>query len=317
MKIVAIAVIGCMAMGAQAASILFENFEQGNGISTGLLDGQNGWSVDAGYAGVQTSVVQDGAQALEIAGGSVSKQLSPDGTALWLHFQARIAAVPQLDPEIDLVGAQAVFYVNTNQNLVVLSNGVPAELSIQMPLDTWVRFDIHCDFSSKVWNLAMNGSNVAAGLPLLSTNLSDRVEFSNSSATGSFLDSIDIADTEQANEVPDSDADGVPDWWEQKYFGDPTAANADAPSGNGDLTYRETYIAVLDPFVSDPPFSAMKNGELFWTAKPSRLHNVEWAPSLASNFVVIASDIPWPVESYLDTTHTNDPAGFYRVNIHL
>jgi len=316
MRRVAVFAIGCVVLGAQASTVLFENFEQGNGVSAGLLDGQNNWAVDEGYAVVQSSVVQEGGQALEIAGGSVSKELSPDGSALWMHFQARIAAVPQLDPAIDLVGAQAVFYVNTNQNLVVLSNGVPAELSVQMPLNTWTRFDIYCNFASSIWNLAMNGASVADGLPMVSTNSPAKVEFSDWTAS-MFLDDIDIANTEQAGEVPDSDADGIPDWWEQEKFGNTTACPAGSVSGNGGLTYKETYIAVLDPFVSDPPFSAMENGELLWTAKQGRLHDVEWAPSLESNFVAIASDLPWPVDSYVDTARTNAVAGFYRVNIHL
>ena len=317
MKIITLIIIGCMAGSTQAASVLFENFEPSNGVTTGSLDGQNGWAVDSGSGEVQTSVVQSGVQALEISSGSISKGISTNGSALWMHFYARITEVPQLDPVVDSASTVAVFYVNTSQNLVVLSNGVPVELTTQMPINIWTRFDVYCDYVAGVWNLAMDGSHVASGLPLVSSNPAEQVMVSNPSAAYSFLDSLDIADTEQVGEVPDSDADGIPDWWEQKNFGGVTNVVADNPSGNGDLTYEETYIAVLDPFVDDPPFAALENSEVVWTPKLSRLHDVEWAPNLESNFVAIASDIAWPVDRYFDTAHTNELTGFYRVKIHL
>ncbi len=309
--------LGAGVASTQAATVLFENFEQSNGVSTGSLDGQNGWSIDSGSGEVQTSVVQSGGQALEISSGGVSKEISTNGT-LWLHFYARIAEAPQREPEVNSVGSVAAFYVNPNLNLVVLNNGKPVELNAQMPTNTWTRFDIYCNSAAGIWNLAMNGSNVASGLSLVSSNPAEEVVFSNGSATGTFVDSIDMANTEQVGEMPDTDSDGIPDWWEQQYFGGATACIADAPSGNGDLTYEETYIAVVDPFAYDPPLVAMENpGELQWAPKTSRLHDVEWAPSLQSNFVAIASDIPWPTDSYVDAAHTNEPAGFYRVKIHL
>ncbi len=318
MKIATFITMGCIAASTQAATVLFENFEPGNGVSAGSLDGQNGWSVDSGSGEVQTSVVQEGVQALEIANGRVSKELSPEGSELWMHFQARITEAPQALPEFDPSGTLAVFYVNTNLNLVVLSNGVPVELAVQMPINTWTRFDVYCDSAAGIWNLAMDGNNVASGLPVMSSNPAEQVMVSSRSMGSSYLDRLDIADTEQVGEVPDSDADGVPDWWEQKYFGGATACMADAPSGNGNLTYEETYVAVVDPFSYDPLELTMGHiGELAWTAKESRLHDVEWTPSLDSNFVMIASDIPWPEDRYFDTAHTNDLSGFYRIKIHL
>ena len=313
-----ITIIGCFAASAQAATVLFEDFEPGNGVATGSLDGQNGWSVDSGSGDVQTSEVEDGVQALELFNGSVSKEISADGSALWMHFQARIAEAPQAEPEFDPAGILAVFYVNTNLNLVVLSNGVPVELAAQMPTNIWTRFDVYCDSSAGIWNLAMNGSNVADGLPLVSSNPAEQVMFSNQSVASAFLDSLDMADAEQVGEVPDTDGDDLPDWWEQKYFGDATDSRmGEDSSGNGDFSYEETYIAALDPFAYDPLLTAFENGEVLWIPKTSRLHDVEWAPSLHSNFVAVASDIPWPTDSYSDAVHTNEPTGFYRVKIHL
>ena len=50
---------------------------------------------------------------------------------------------------------------------------------------------------------------------------------------------------------PDTDGDGLPDWWEEKYFGDPTAADPDEDvSGNG-LTNMEEFLLGTDPTSPD------------------------------------------------------------------
>lgn len=317
MKIMTFIMVGCIAGGVQAASVLFEDFEQSNSVTAGSLDGQNNWSVDSGAGVVQTLVVQSGSQALEIIRGSVSKGISTNGSALWMHFQVRITEVPQLVPEVDPINSSVAFYVNTNRNLVALSNGVPVELAAQMPLDTWTRFDVYCDSVAGIWNLAMNGINVASGLGQASSGGTDQIAFENRSAAGAFVDSLDVSDFEQVGEEPDSDSDGIPDWWEQKYFGGATDCVAGAASGNGDFTYKETYIAAVDPHADEPFLMDWDNGTVMWTPKPSRMHDVEWAPSLFSNFVVIASDVAWPGDQYFDAAHTNESSGFYRVRIHL
>ena len=317
MKIATWIIVGCVAASVQASTVLFENFEPGNGVAIGSLDGQNGWLVDRGTGDVQSHVVQAGDQALEISGGGFSMMRPPPRSTLWLYFHARITEAPQIEPLVNVAAALAAFYVNTNLNLVVLSNGVPVELAAQMPTHIWTRFDVYCDSAAGIWNLAMNGVHVVSGLPLVSSNSAEQVVFSNESTASAYLDSFDIADAEQVGEMPDTDADGIPDWWEQKHFGDTTACTAGAPSGNGDLTYEETYIAVLDPFAYDPLFVALENSDVVWTPKPSRLYDVEWTPSLHSNFVAIASEIAWPTDHYPDAAHTNEPASFYRVKIHL
>lgn len=119
------------------------------------------------------------------------------------------------------------------------------------------------------------------------------------------------------NEVPDTDSDGIPDWWEQKYFAGVTACDAGALSGNGELTFKETYIAAVDLFAYDPLLITLENGKAIWMPKASRLYDVEWTSDLYSNFIAIASDLAWPADRYLDAAHTNESSGFYRMKIHL
>ena len=53
---------------------------------------------------------------------------------------------------------------------------------------------------------------------------------------------------------PDTDGDGIPDWWEDLNFGSITGAVASAIASNGVNTVLETYIADLDPNDPDSVF---------------------------------------------------------------
>ena len=50
-----------------------------------------------------------------------------------------------------------------------------------------------------------------------------------------------------ADEFFDVDADGLPDWWEQAYFGSALAADPTLDEDNDGLTNEEEYVAVRDP----------------------------------------------------------------------
>lgn len=56
----------------------------------------------------------------------------------------------------------------------------------------------------------------------------------------------------------DSDGDGLPDVWEEHYFGGPTAANPTDPAANGKNTVMEAYIAGFDPTDPNAAFVAPK-----------------------------------------------------------
>ena len=309
--------------GLVAASPLpfLETFETANGVTNGTIDGQNGWVLDGGTADVQSSVRHTGSQALEIQNGRVALDLSSDGSALWLHFQARCTTAPSTNPTVTDANTTLAFFVNTNLNLVVYSNTVPVALSAQMPTNAWTRFDIYCDYDDLYWDLSMNGTNVAAGLPLYSTNNQvGTMLIGNEDSSPVYIDQINLADTEQTAEgLPDYDGDGIPDWWEQKYFLGITNVVAGNTSENTGLTYLQTYIAGVDPFYYDPfvvgPVSA-GNG-LSWDPIPSRLYSVYWSPSLTNGFTLLQPDIPYPQTEFVDLTHSNEPSGFYRLDVRL
>ncbi|MBN1343641.1 MAG: hypothetical protein JXQ73_13215 [Phycisphaerae bacterium] len=66
-----------------------------------------------------------------------------------------------------------------------------------------------------------------------------------------------------ADEFIDTDADGLPDWWEQKYFDDPTAAD---PNADPDLDGRDNlseYELALNP-ITDPKLYVSTSGDDAW-----------------------------------------------------
>jgi len=64
------------------------------------------------------------------------------------------------------------------------------------------------------------------------------------SGNGSFTFAIGFS---TGSGVADTDGDGIPNWWEEQFFGGPTNANASAMSANAVNTIWEAYIAGLDP----------------------------------------------------------------------
>ena len=297
-----------------------ETFEVVDGVSPGAINGQNGWVATGGTADVQSAVVQAGTQALQIQNAEVSRRLSNEGSALWLHFQARCASAPDTVPTSFGENTCLAFFVNTNLNLVVYSNAVPVELASQMPLDEWVRFDIYCDYDDMHWDLGMNGLNVAAGLPLHSNqDPGGKVFIGNENVSSIYVDEIDIAEMEQVGEVPDSDGDGIPDWWEQKHLGGVTAAAPDALSGNEGLTYLQTYIAGVDPLMFDPwVVSPISGGNSFgWNPVPGRLYSVYWTSSLMNEFTLLQDNLHYPQAVFTDSEHGGEAAGFYRLKVRV
>lgn len=116
----------------------------------------------------------------------------------------------------------------------------------------------------------------------------------------------------------DQDLDGIPDWWEQEYFGGATNAVDDAPAANGLNTLKEAYVAGIDP--SDPSArfevsGRLQNGSMIlsWDSVTGRSYTVGWSTNLLDGFV--ETNIPWENGSY--TGLLNEAGGFYKLNVQL
>ena len=126
---------------------------------------------------------------------------------------------------------------------------------------------------------------------------------------------------------PDLDGDGLPNSWEAAFFGDPTNAAALADLDGDGLDNLSEFISGHDPTNSSSLFKAVPasvvttNGLRFvvsWDAAEGRLYNVLLNTNLTdASFEPAASDLAYPVNSYTDTVHEVDTAGFYRIDVRL
>lgn len=304
MKKTVLFVILAAFISANASQLPFtETFDS---LNEGSLDTQNGWVVQAGTATVQANVVQSG-RAVDLSAAFVSQELSSSNEAVWVTFWVLSEEAPPVDPIVTITDASVAFYINTTQNLVVYSNTTPVILSTIIPTNVWTRFDIYCDYDDLIWNLSVNQTNVAAGLPLYSTSRQlDSVQIQNASSSSVYVDALTIVDHEPVADLIDSDGDTIPDWWEQKYFGGIT--NAVPNTAN-----REAYIAGLSPGehfeILDYP--------LEWEGQPGRRYSVYATTNLLSGFTLLQTNILWSDAQYVDLVNTNEQSMFYRVQVEL
>lgn len=120
----------------------------------------------------------------------------------------------------------------------------------------------------------------------------------------------------------DIDADGLPDWWEEQYFGASTNADASATAANGLNTIEQTYIAGLDP--TDPLSTfdlaaqpAVSPVAFRWNAVSGRVYSVYWTTNLLSGFELLETGIVWPQNSWTDQVNGVQGSGFYRIKVRL
>ncbi len=120
----------------------------------------------------------------------------------------------------------------------------------------------------------------------------------------------------------DSDSDGLPDWWELQYFSNPTNAVANEFSDGDSFNNLEEYIAGTDPTDENSFFAvsmamAPEGTMLQWEAETGRVYSVLWTNDLSAVFHPLEQEIEFPRNSFTDTVHYADSAGFYRLSVGL
>ncbi|MBN2684848.1 MAG: hypothetical protein JXR40_06175 [Pontiellaceae bacterium] len=121
-----------------------------------------------------------------------------------------------------------------------------------------------------------------------------------------------------AEESPDLDKNGLPDTWEQHYFGT-TGLVPDAVCSNGISTFLEAYIAGIDPTDPDAWFGITggnaRNGTLSWNSVSGRVYSVWWSSDLMDDFQCIESNILWNAGGFTDTVQRVESTGFYKLEV--
>jgi hypothetical protein len=169
----------------------------------------------------------------------------------------------------------------------------------------------------------VNPVNVGATVSVAMASGATQLRFTWNKTSGNMaLD--DVIVTGEA--IADSDGDGLPDWWEQLYFGDSTNAVAGADSdGDGHDNYAE-YTAGTDPTNAASAFilfnvsNAVPGSAVFtfsWPSATARVYTVRVATNLLTGFAVFSNAIPAtpPVNVFTDGAHTNVERLYYDVKV--
>jgi len=126
----------------------------------------------------------------------------------------------------------------------------------------------------------------------------------------------------QSGPAGDADDDGIPDEWENQYFGGSTNAHPHALAANGVNTVLEAYVAGLNPTNSEKFLSSVlcppASGRILqWNAASGRVYSVYWATNLLGGFQPLETNILWPQNSWTDTLHSAEDGGFYKIKVQM
>lgn len=121
--------------------------------------------------------------------------------------------------------------------------------------------------------------------------------------------------------VADTDEDGLPDYWEIKYFGDLTTTDGTEDSDGDGLTDYEEYLAATDPTSSSSRFyvfhgsSDPSTNTIRWVSAMNRTYTIHHTTNLMNSFSVLESEIDGtpPVNEYKHTVTTH--ANFYQIEL--
>ncbi len=289
-----------------------ESFEV---LAQGTLDGQHGWTAEAG-AVVTNLDAQSGSQSLFLSAATASHTFDGAPTSIWIEFWSK--PVRAMLPGEITGNVSAVFYVNTNDNLVVYSNTTAITLGTTVS-NGWNKFGIECDYVSRVWKLELNDTPVAGDLPFYGSPASfSEIELQSTAGETAFIDSITVSDESDPSDV---DSDGLPDEWELLYYGGLSPNPGDSAS-NGVNTVLQAYIAGLDPtsptnrFLLSSVFSS-PSSVLSWNSFSGRVYTVYWTSNLLSSFQSLESNVLWTDNTFTDALHSAEDKGFYKIEVQL
>ncbi len=278
-------------------------------MSTGTVHEQHGWT---GGGIVQTGIVHNGVQALELVGSTASHLFLGNATNVWVTLWLNPTLSEDVPRNIPS-DASAVFYVSTNRLLVAYDSTNAMELTSAEVSNGWNKVMLSCDYSSKVWNLELNDSLVVSNFSFYGTSESfSAIELIETSTNTLFIDSITITDHSD-----DIDSDGLPDKWEEFYYGGLSPSPSDISSNGVDTVYA-AYIADINPTDPDARFDLSNTwNTLWWNATSGRVYTIYWSSNLLSDFQALESNVSWTAMPYSDTNHSAEAKGFYKIDVEL
>ena len=126
-------------------------------------------------------------------------------------------------------------------------------------------------------------------------------------------------------ESADTDGDGLPDWWEVLYFGDPTVAVAGVDSDHDGLTNLAEFLAGTHPRLATSRLTithvqpSLPGWEIGFTSVSGKVYQVQYATNLtlSTTWELLADDVNGngTTNSVVDSTAAGETKRFYRVKL--
>ncbi len=113
----------------------------------------------------------------------------------------------------------------------------------------------------------------------------------------------------------DSDDDGLPDWWEQAYFGGTGQDADDDPDGDGASNLDE-FLAATHPADPDSVFNMSMDGNtVSWSSEYGRTYTLQQSTNLVTGqwTGVATNQAPTPPLNSVSTAPDGPPVRFYRI----
>lgn len=152
----------------------------------------------------------------------VRNGLSPDLFSLLIHGQNRLSVIEE------------------EPGLLTLRQGLANHFQVRARVDT----------RQGGSSLQLNATDVPGGGGFTTVNMRNQAQTHQVEVSGQTSFGFSLGFALETGPWFDSDGDGIPDWWEQEFFGGPTNAVAGDLAANGINTVREAFIAGLNP--NDP-----------------------------------------------------------------
>lgn len=223
----------------------------------------------------------------------------------------------------------AAFWMNSSGHLVAYSNTTPFVFSnVTVDADTWVRFLVHAAYSTKTWSLWMDGTNVLRDFDFYSPSASSFRELlvaaGKHSGETSCVDDVWIGLDEPLGELgEDLDRDGIPDWWEEQYFGSYSGAVHHVDSDGDGADNRDEYTADTSPTNEESllrmvDIQAQSGGvHVAWQGGTAAVQYLECRTDLSPGaeqwLAIFTNQPPTPVTGNVLHTGATNRAAFYRI----
>lgn len=113
----------------------------------------------------------------------------------------------------------------------------------------------------------------------------------------------------------DLDGDGLPNDWEEEYFGGPTNANPNALCANGADSVLQAFIAGIDPTDPAARFGLHLAQPLSWNSASGRQYTVYRTTNLLEDFQPLQTGIVGG--SFTDVVHGAELKNYYKIGVEL